>query len=117
MSEQASVRPPVIAAVDEARASLRDFAEAAERYRAAAYQEMELEAERAGNKAEAIRRIMAAQGLAATPAEKLAETDPEYAAHLRIMRQKVFEKNEAWAETECARLRVRLAIACITAGV
>lgn len=94
--------------------SLSEFFTAAERYRAGVYTEMELDADRAAAKAAAVRRIMDAQGLAATPAEKLAETDAEYAAHLKRLRDTVRDKNAAWAAMEVARLRARLGIALLT---
>lgn len=72
---------------------------------------MDYEAERAVEKDAAIRRIMAAKDLAATPAEKLVETDEHYAAFLRAYRNSVVEEKKAESRSKCAQIRARLAVA------
>jgi hypothetical protein len=54
---------------------------------------------------------MTAQNLAATPAEKLAETDGEYAAYLQTMRDTVADKMRAQTEAESARMQHAQALA------
>jgi hypothetical protein len=78
--------------------------------------EMELEDERSILKPQATRRIMARDNIAATPAEKLVETDEEYASLRRRQYDIVVEKQRAFGELEAAKLRARLNIAVIEGG-
>jgi hypothetical protein len=87
-----------------ATARLR-YEQARERLTAHVYTEMALEAGRSGAKDAAVRRIMAERGLAATPAEKLAETDLEYAKYLQELRGIVTLKMRAQTEAESARMQ------------
>ena len=84
------------------------FREAAGRYAELAYREAELEAGRSVAKQAAVERIMAETGKAATPAEKLAESDPEYSAYLGTLRDVARSKHRAWADQEAARLLAKL---------
>lgn len=72
--------------------------------------EMELEDERPIVKADAVRRIMARDSIAATPAEKIVETDAEYAAHRRRQYDAVVEKQRAFGAYEAAKRRADVAI-------
>ena len=92
------------AAVDQVGA----FRRASSRYADLAHREAELEAERSLRKQYAVERIMAATGKAATPAEKLAESDPEYREFLATLRNVTREKHGAWTDMEAARLLARL---------
>ena len=82
-----------------------------------AHREAELEAERPGQKATAIDRIMTATGKAITPAEKLAETDAEYAAFLATLRDVTRAKQKAQVEAEALRLRAKLHTVMFGEGV
>ena len=84
--------------------------DAAERVALACKVEMELEDQRPIIKADAVRRIMARDGIAATPAEKIVETDGEYAAHRNRQTMAVVEKQRAFGAYEAAKLRARLAV-------
>lgn len=70
-----------------------------------------LEDERALIKPEAIRRIMESRGIAATPAEKIVEADPEYAAHREKQRDAEVVKWAAAAAYESAKLTAKLDVA------
>jgi len=95
-------------AIDMARDSIDTLDDVADRVAAAMNAVSELEDQRALIKPEAIKRIMAAQGIAATPAEKIVESDPEYAAHREKQRAAEREKWAALAAWEAAKLRAQL---------
>lgn len=80
--------------------------EAARAYADARATEMQGEHERPAAKQAAILRIMAERGLAATPAEKLAETDPDYAEYLAAQRGAVVTTILRRAEYEAAKARL-----------
>lgn len=67
--------------------------------------EQELEDDRAAIKADAIKRIMARDGLAATPAEKVVETDADYFAHREKQRASIVARFRADAEYWAAKAR------------
>ena len=72
---------------------------------------MDLEAARPIEKSEAVLRIMDARQLAATPAEKLVESDDRYASFLREHRTAVASEMKAKGRAEASVLRAELAIA------
>ena len=80
------------------------YEQARERLTKFVFREMELDAARSTAKDAAVRRIMAERAMAATPAEKLAETDGQYAAYLRDMRDTVADKMRAQTDAESARM-------------
>lgn len=92
----------------EALEHVEVFREAASRYADLAHREAELEAGRSVAKQAAVERIMEATGKAATPAEKLAESDAEYAEYLKTLRAVARAKHRAWADQEAARLLAKL---------
>jgi hypothetical protein len=96
--------------VESAEKAIAAIEAAAERLGAACRDEMELEDERPIVKAAAVRRIMERDGIAATPAEKIVETDGEYAAHRRRQYAAVVEKQRAFGEYEAAKRRADVAI-------
>jgi hypothetical protein len=65
--------------------------------------EQELEDLRAAIKADAIQRIMKRDGCAATPAEKIVETDPDYFAHRETQRASIVARFKADAEYQAAK--------------
>ena len=65
--------------------------------------EQELEDDRAAIKADAIQRIMKREGLAATPAEKIVETDEAYFLHRQRQRFSVVDRFKADAEYQAAK--------------
>jgi hypothetical protein len=65
--------------------------------------EQELEDDRAAIKADAIVRIMARDKIAATPAEKIVETDQEYFKHRAAQRASIVARFRAEAEYEAAK--------------
>jgi hypothetical protein len=65
--------------------------------------EQELEDDRAAIKADAITRIMKRDGLAATPAEKIVETDEEYFKHRAAQRASIVARFRADAEYQAAK--------------
>jgi hypothetical protein len=65
--------------------------------------ESELEDDRAAIKADAIVRIMKRDSLAATPAEKIVETDEQYFKHRAAQRASVVARFRADAEYEAAK--------------
>lgn len=79
--------------------------------------EMELEADRAGKKLDAIRRIMATENLltgrshSASSAEAVVETDLQYRAYLSLQSEVVVLKNHAFTLARAADLRAQLAVA------
>lgn len=94
----------------ESNAAVAAIEAAAERLARATVEEMELLDARPLVKAEAIKRIMARDAIAATPAEKIVETDPEFAAHRRREAEAVVEKIRAEAAYETAKRRADVAI-------
>jgi DNA repair exonuclease SbcCD ATPase subunit len=65
--------------------------------------ESEIEDDRAAIKADAIVRIMARDKIAATPAEKIVETDEEYFKHRATQRASIVARFRAEAEYEAAK--------------
>lgn len=65
--------------------------------------EQELEDDRAAIKADAVTRIMKRDNLAATPAEKIVETDEEYFRHRAKQRASIVARFRADAEYEAAK--------------
>lgn len=65
--------------------------------------EQELEDDRAAIKADAIVRIMKRDSLAATPAEKIVETDEQYFLHRAEQRASIVARFRAAAEYEAAK--------------
>ncbi len=66
-------------------------------------------------KDEAVRRLMAAKNLSATAAEKLAETDEEYAAACHDAITAEADRLLAVARYDVAKLTARLALALVAA--
>jgi hypothetical protein len=89
------------------------YQEARERFALLCGTVMELEAERPIQKSAAVLRIMGEKGLAATPAEKLAESDGEYAAFLKRQRQAVVSKELAYGQAESAKQQHATALALL----
>jgi hypothetical protein len=100
----------------DAENAIAEIETAAQRVGAACRAEMELEDERSVLKPQATRRIMTRDSLAATPAEKLVETDEEYASHRRRQAEAVVEKHRAFGGYEAAKLRAKLFVALATEG-
>lgn len=96
--------------IDRIEQSIDALERAADRLGAAMRAEMELEDERSVIKPQATKRIMARDTVAATPAEKLVETDEGYAAHRRKQADAVVEVQRARGAYEAAKLRARLAL-------
>lgn len=104
-------------------AEIEDYERLGREYADLAAQEFDLEAGRAIEKDHAVRRIMeqpnplnSDKPHSATSAEKIVETDPEYAAYLRRQRETVHSKNIAFTAMTGAMLRAELAIAALRAG-
>jgi len=97
--------------MEEANAAREEYEKAAWKYGESAYHESLLEARRPGVKQTVVSRIMADGKVAATNAEKLATTDPEYLAHLTAQRDACADKNAAHTRMESARMRVKIALA------
>jgi hypothetical protein len=96
--------------IETAEAAVGVIDAAAARLAAACAAEMMLEDERPIVKADAVRRIMTRDGVAATPAEKIVETDEQYAAHRRRQYAAVVETILARGAFEAARRRADIAI-------
>lgn len=96
--------------ITEAEARIEDVESTAHRHGEACRREMELEDERSILKPVAIRRIMTRDNIAATPAEKIVETDEEYASLRRRQYSAVVEKHRSLGEFEAAKLRARLTV-------
>lgn len=107
---------PTLSPEQNARASIAAIETAATWVADALNMVAQLEDERALIKPEAIRRIMESRGLAATPAEKIVESDPEYAAHRAKQRDAEVIKWSAVAQYEAAKLRAKLDVALATRG-
>lgn len=103
----------IMGKVEIAADAIEAIPEAAERVAQACKLEMELEDRRPIIKAEAVRRIMARDSIAATPAEKIVETDGVYADLRAEQTRAVVEKQRAFGEYEAAKLRARLAVAVV----
>ena len=99
-----------MSAAEHAVSAIED---AADRLAIACEYEMRLEDERPLVKAEAVKRIMARDSLAATPAEKIVESDEAYAVHRTLQYGAVVETIRARAAYESAKRRADLAIALI----
>lgn len=103
-------------AADLAEVSIALYEETAAKWRLCLEREMELESARPLVKSEAVRRIMETENPdtgkphSATSAEKVVESDAEYAEFLRTLRGVVINKHEAAAATEAAKLRAKLAL-------
>jgi hypothetical protein len=102
--------------VESARASIEAISAAATFVADALNTVAQLEDDRSLIKPEAIRRIMESRGIAATPAEKIVEADPEYAAHRAKQRDAEVVKWAAAAQYEAAKLRAKLDVALATRG-
>lgn len=76
-----------------------------------------VEDERALIKPEAIRRIMESRGMAATPAEKIVESDDLYAAHREKQRDAEVMKWAAVSKYESSKLTAKLDVALATRGM
>lgn len=100
--------------IDRANAAIDALLAASERVAQACRVEMELEDERSILKSYAVRRIMVRDSLAATPAEKIVETDEEYAAHREKQHEAVVEKARAFGALDAAKLRAKLSVALAT---
>jgi hypothetical protein len=96
--------------VETANTAIEAIERAAERLALASKIEMELEDRRPIIKAEAVARIMERDSIAATPAEKIVETDPEYAAHRNRQAMAVVETIRAKGAFEAAKRRADVAI-------
>lgn len=103
----------IMGKVEIAADAIEAIVDAAERVALACKVEMELEDERPIIKSAAVRRIMERDGIAATPAEKIVETDGEYNAHRKRQSMAVVEKQRAFGEYEASKLRARLAVAVV----
>ena len=86
---------------------------AAERLALAIKTEMTLEDERPLVKAQAVRRIMERDSIAATPAEKIVESDAEYLAHRKRQYDAVVETIRARGAFEASKRRADLEVAQI----
>lgn len=75
--------------------------------------EMQLEDERGLLKAAATKRIMARDNIAATNAEKIVESDEEYANHRKAQRLAVIATETARGAFYSARFRAELCIAAV----
>jgi hypothetical protein len=109
--------------ITESRKALAEYERAASIYAGLAFVESKLEAERHGVKLEAVKRLMeqinplgqAGKLHSASSAESVVETDEEYAAHLKLQRETVRDKNGAHTRMESARMRVQIALAAVRA--
>jgi ABC-type hemin transport system substrate-binding protein len=105
----------------EAEGAILRVEEAADRLATACRAEMELEDERPAQKSAAVRRLMGTENPetnkphSASSAEKIVETDGEYAAHRRKQYDAVVEKQRAYGAYEAAKLRARLSVDLATA--
>ncbi len=100
-----------------AMVTIQGVDEAAERVAQACRAEMELEDQRPLVKMEAVRRIMTRDSIAATPAEKIVESDAEYMSHRAKQYAAVVEKQRAFGALEAAKLRARLSVEMMTVGL
>lgn len=112
--------------IAQSTAAREEYVRAANLYAGLVFVESKLEAERHGVKHEAIKRLMegtpppeghsallAKPGLSASAAEKIVETEPTYAAHLKLQRETVRDKNNAHTRMESAKMRVQIALTAV----
>jgi hypothetical protein len=103
-------------AVEMATDAIDSIEAAASRLAAACRAEMELEDGRPAEKSAAVRRLMGSENPetnkphSASSAEKIVETDGEYAAYRRRQYDAVVEKQRAYGAYEAARLRAKLSV-------
>jgi hypothetical protein len=97
--------------------ALQRLSIAGEEVARAVAQEMEFEDRRGPEKGAAIRRLMDARGMAATPAEKIVEEDAEYQAFCRNRRDSVINRIRSWTRYDCAKLEAKLHVALAAARV
>ncbi len=95
---------------ETAEAAVGAIERAAVRLALATRNEMMLEDQRPIVKADAVKRIMQRDGIAATPAEKIVETDEQFAAHRREQYEAVVETIKARGAFESAKRRADIAI-------
>ena len=106
--------------VDQANAAIDALLAAADRVGKACVNEMELEDGRPAQKSAAVRRLMGTDNPetskphSASSAEKIVETDAEYAAYRRTQYSAVVEKARAYGERDAALLRAKLTVALAT---
>jgi hypothetical protein len=114
-----SKTPPAVAKEERA---IDDVLAAAEVYAQAITLILELEDGRAAEKSAAIRRLMQTENdetgkqHSASSAEKIVETDGEYAAYRKRQRGAEVEKHRAEAALFAAKQRARLAVDAVRAG-
>jgi hypothetical protein len=112
-------RPP---SVPKEERAIDDVLAAAEVYAQAVTLILELEDGRAAEKSAAIRRLMQTENdetgkqHSASSAEKIVETDGEYAAYRKRQRDAEVEKHRAEAALFAAKQRARLAVDAVRAG-
>lgn len=105
--------------VQHARDRIADITYAGDRLAVALKRVQELEDERPLVKSAAVRRLMGTEnaetgkGHSASSAEKIVESDGEYAAHRKRQWEAEVEKQQAYAEYEAAKLTARLAVAVV----
>lgn len=103
--------------------AIEDYTKAGQIYAEAANEEARLEDRRAGQKQQAILRLINGEAVnpttnkphSASSAEAVVETDGEYAAYRKTQRDAVLLKNHNFTAMTAARLRAELAIAIIHA--
>jgi hypothetical protein len=101
----------------EAAEVIAEYEDKAALWRQHLEREMELEAARPIAKAAAVRRIMETENPdtgkphSATSAEKVVESDAEYAEFLKTLRGVTLNKHAAYSAVVAANLRAELAIA------
>jgi hypothetical protein len=95
---------------ETAEAAIEAIERAAERLAIAVQREMLLEDRRPLVKAEAVKRIMQRDSLAATPAEKIVESDDAYLAHRVEQYAAVVETIRARAAYEAAKRRADMSV-------
>jgi hypothetical protein len=96
--------------VDPVLAEIALVSDAGENLARAMDLELELQALRGIRKDEAVRRVVQAKGIAATPAEKIVEEDAEYFAFLKECRSSVADRIRAEAQLSVAKLRAQLMV-------
>lgn len=97
--------------------ALQRLAIAGDEVARAVEKEMEYEDRRGPEKGAAIRRLMDARGIAATPAEKIVGEDAQYQAFCRERRDSVLARIRAWTRYDCAKLEGKLHVALAAARV
>jgi hypothetical protein len=109
-SEMPPKRPAPVDYRTVAETAIAAIEQAGERLAQACRAEMALEDGRALVKAEAVKRIMQRDGIAATPAEKIAESDEVFAAYRSAQADAVVETIRARAAFEASKRKADLAI-------